>query len=458
MQETQETTIQEFESEGNGRYDKYPDYKEIDRSLPTVPDHWEVRRLKFCAKINPSKNEVEDLDPETEVTFLPMENVSEQGEINREETDLLEEVIDGYTYFKDGDVLVAKITPCFENGKGALAKDLKNGIGFGTTEFVVLRPYGQLNNEFAYYVTASNLFRKVGEGRMKGAAGQKRVPDEFFQNFPQPLPPEEEQHAIVEFLDRETDRIKDLIGKMERLIDLIKEEKETIIKDAVIKGLDSDVEMRESGVDWLGAVPTHWDVPRIRFVARMESGHTPSQSEDEYWDGDIPWVSLADSGRMRENDYISETEKQITEEGLANSSARILPPETMVFTRDATVGLCAITTREMAVSQHIIGWICEDNLLPEYLLNVTKAMDQELDRLTMGATISTVGMEDIKKLKMPLPPIEEQEEIVDHLNEELGKFDESIEKIQEGIDRLKEYRTALLTNAVTGQIDVRGEV
>jgi len=130
----------------------------------------------------------------------------------------------------------------------------------------------------------------------------------------------------------------------------------------------------------------------------------------------------------------------------------------MVFTRDATVGLCAITTREMAVSQHIIGWICEDNLLPEYLLNVTKAMDQELDRLTMGATISTVGMEDIKKLKMPLPPIEEQEEIVEYLNEELQKFDESIDKIRKGIERLKEYRTALITEAVTGQIDVRGEV
>jgi type I restriction enzyme S subunit len=272
------------------------------------------------------------------------------------------------------------------------------------------------------------------------------------------VPSLEEQEGIVEFLNRETEKIDNLIDRKRILIDLIEEKRETIIKNAVIKGLDSDVEMRDSGVDWLGEVPEHWDVPRIRFVARMESGHTPSQSEDEYWDGDIAWVSLADSGQMRENDYISETDKQISEEGLANSSARILPPETMVFTRDATVGLCAITTREMAVSQHIIGWICEDNLLPEYLLNVTKAMDQELDRLTMGATISTVGMEDIKKLKMPLPPIEEQEEIVDHLNEELGKFDESIKKIQEGIDRLKEYRTALITNAVTGQIDVRGEV
>jgi type I restriction enzyme S subunit len=273
-----------------------------------------------------------------------------------------------------------------------------------------------------------------------------------------PSMPHEEREAIVEFLDQETKDIDELIEKKEKLIKLIEERRKAVIKNAVIKGLDSDVDLKESGVDWLGEVPEHWDVPRIRFVARMESGHTPSKSEDEYWDGDIPWVSLADSGWMREHDYISETDKTISEAGLANSSAHILPPETMVFTRDATVGLCAITTREMAVSQHIIGWICEDNLLPEYLLNVTKAMDQELDRLTMGATISTVGMEDIKKLKMPLPPIEEQEDIVEYLNEELEKFDESIEKIREGIERLKEYRTALITEAVTGQIDVRGEV
>jgi type I restriction enzyme S subunit len=289
-------------------------------------------------------------------------------------------------------------------------------------------------------------------------SAQEGLSRKFTKFVDVPMPPVKEQKAIVSFLDRETKNIDNLIKKKEELIDLIEERRQATIKKTVIKGLDSNIDLKESEVDWLGEVPEHWDVPRIRFVARMESGHTPSKSEDEYWDGDMPWVSLADSGWMREHDYISETDKTISEAGLANSSARILPSETMVFTRDATVGLCAITTREMAVSQHIIGWICEDNLLPEYLLNVTKAMDQELDRLTMGATISTVGMEDIKKLKMPLPPIEEQEEIVEYLNEELEKFDDSIEKIQEGIERLKEYRTALITEAVTGQIDVRGEV
>jgi type I restriction enzyme S subunit len=272
------------------------------------------------------------------------------------------------------------------------------------------------------------------------------------------IPPLKEQSAIVEFLDRKITNIDCLIEEKEKLICLIEQKRGTVIKNTVIKGLDSKADLKESGVDWLGKVPEHWEVPRIRFVARMESGHTPSKSEDEYWDGDIPWVSLADSSWMRENDYISETDKTISEEGLANSSARILPPETMVFTRDATVGLCAITKREMAVSQHIIGWICENNLIPEYLLNVTKAMDQELDRLTMGATISTVGMEDIKKLKMPLPPIQEQKEIVEYLNTELEKYDESIDIVQKGIERLKEYKIALITEAVTGQIDVRGEV
>jgi type I restriction enzyme S subunit len=146
MQGPQKTTLEEFQ--GDSRYSSYPDYQDTSQPWLTVPDHWEIKRLKFCTKINPSKNEVEDLDPETKVTFLPMEYVSEQGEISHEEVEILEDVIDGYTYFREGDILVAKITPCFENGKGALAEGLKNEIGFGTTEFVVLRPFEKLNNEF----------------------------------------------------------------------------------------------------------------------------------------------------------------------------------------------------------------------------------------------------------------------------------------------------------------------
>ena len=112
--------------------------------------------------------------------------------------------------------------------------------------------------------------------------------------------------------------------------------------------------MKDSGVEWLGEIPAHWEVNRVKWVARMESGHTPDKKVDAYWDdGIIPWVSLNDTSRLKNQDYISDTEYCTNELGLKNSSARLLPPRSVVFSRDATIGLCAITERSMAVSQDI---------------------------------------------------------------------------------------------------------
>ena len=110
--------------------------------------------------------------------------------------------------------------------------------------------------------------------------------------------------------------------------------------------------MKDSGIGWLGRVPAHWSVERVKNVARLDGGHTPSKQVPEYWENcDIPWVSLNDSKQLVSADYIDKTVVMINEKGLANSSARMLPPGAVVFTRDATIGLAAITTRPMAVSQ-----------------------------------------------------------------------------------------------------------
>ena len=146
------------------------------------------------------------------------------------------------------------------------------------------------------------------------------------------------------------------------------------------------------------------------------------------------------------------------EMALTDPAFALLPAGAVVFSRDATVGLSAITTRSMAVSQHFIAWLCGDEMLPEYLLRVFRAMTQELDRLTMGATIKTIGMPDVRTLVTPVPPKDEQKVIVQHVLEETRKIDALVAKIREGIEKLKEYRTALISAAVTGKIDVREDV
>ena len=442
----------------HGRWKPYPAYKPSGVEwLREVPTHWMSKRLRFTCLINPSKSEVTVLSENTEVTFLPMEAIGTDGTIDIAESRMIVQLQQGYTYFRDDDVIVAKITPCFENGKGAICKGLRSGIGFGTTELQVLRPRVNIISPFLFYLSKSHPFRNLGIASMKGVAGQQRITDDFLKDFVIALPSLQEQQAIAAFLDRETAKIDTLVAKKERLIELLQEKRTALISHAVTRGLDPNVPMKNSGVEWLGEIPEHWDVARIKWSARMVSGHTPDKKVESYWlGGDIPWVSLADTGQLREVDYIASTATMTTSDGIAHSSAHVLPTGTVVFSRDATIGLCAITRTGMAVSQHFIGWVCGSRLRPEYLLFVLRSMTQDLERLTMGATIRTIGMPDVRSLVAPIPPEEEQEKIVLHVRQQRTKVDNLVAKVHAAVDRLQEYRTALISAAVMGKIDVRG--
>jgi type I restriction enzyme S subunit len=426
--------------------------------LGKVPEYWEGLRLRFAATLNPSKQEARSYADDDLVTFLPMEAIGEDGSLNLEQVKEVGECLNGYTYFKEGDVCIAKITPCFENGKGAILRGLKGGIGFGTTELIVARPTTHLLlAKFLDYLFRSNSFRSLGEAAMYGAGGQKRVPEAFVRDFRSFIPPLTEQQQIISFLDRETAKIDALIAEQQRLIKLLQEKRQAVICHAVTKGLNPDAPMKDSGVEWLGEVPEHWEVKRIKHTSRMESGHTPDRKVEAYWvNCDIPWVSLNDTGFLKDNDYISETVYSINDLGIQNSSARLLPERVVVFSRDATIGRCAITTRQMAVSQHFIAWVCGDEILPEYLLLRLKSMTQELERLTFGATLKTIGMPDVKTLVTPVPPISEQEEIVEHLKGETARLEGMSASAKQAVALLQERRSALISAAVTGQIDVRG--
>lgn len=204
-----------------------------------IPEGWEVRRWRFVAKCNPTKGEI-TLDSKTEVQFVPMELVPDEGVyLDLSETRQISDVINGYTYFVDGDVLIAKITPCFENGKGAIANNLKNGIGFGTTELFVYRANTKIiTNRYLFQISKLKSFRSLGEAAMKGAAGQKRITDLFVKDLVIPLPPLPEQQAITIFLDRETAKIDIMVGKIEKQIELLNEYKQSLITHAVTGKID----------------------------------------------------------------------------------------------------------------------------------------------------------------------------------------------------------------------------
>jgi type I restriction enzyme S subunit len=207
--------------------------------LEEIPAHWDTYRLKFISKLNPTKSASGYDAANTEkVVFLPMECVTADGKMDQSNRERICDLWKGFTYFARGDILVAKITPCFENGKGALVSELETDIGFGTTEFHVIRARQKLLRQFLYLITVSYRFRGIGERFMTGAAGQQRVSEQFVADFPVALPPVEEQQSIVDHVQAETGRIDTLAAKYRRELELLAEYRASLISHAVTGKID----------------------------------------------------------------------------------------------------------------------------------------------------------------------------------------------------------------------------
>ncbi|HUD51387.1 restriction endonuclease subunit S [Parvibaculum sp.] len=272
------------------------------------------------------------------------------------------------------------------------------------------------------------------------------------------IPPVQEQTAIAAFLDHETAKIDALVEEQRRLIALLKEKRQAVISHAVTKGLNPNVPMKDSGIEWLGEVPEHWTVMPIRYSAKLESGHTPSRSRADWWENcTVPWFSLADVWQIRRGhaDYIYETNEKVSEVGLANSSARLLPKGTVMLSRTASVGYSAIMGVDMATTQDFANWVCSDDLEPAFLLFVFRGMTKEFDRLMMGSTHNTIYMPDITMFRFARPPLNEQAEIVSFIRKQTAQIDNLIATAEKVVALSVERRAALISAAVTGKIDVR---
>ena len=445
-------------NEGVSYFRPYPEYKDSGVEwLGKIPRDWKAIRLRYVTEANPTKSEVRQLAAETSVSFVPMEAVGEYGGLILDAVRPLDAVLDGYTYFRDGDVIVAKITPCFENGKGALANGLENGIAFGTTELHVLRPLGSIDARFLFYLTTSHHFRKIGASEMYGAGGQKRVPDDFARNLVHPIPSDSEQRAIAAFLDRETDRIDALIEKKERLIELLQEERTALITRAVTKGLDPDAPMKDSGVEWMGEIPAHWEVTRMKHISPRQSVGlviNPSTYVDE--EGSVPFFFGSDVARFR---IEVEKARRITEESNKALSQSMLRSGDLVTVRVGYPGITAVVPphldRSNCASMMIVRrhssfashWLC-------YAMN-SRIGDYQVELVQYGAAQKQFNIAHAVEFIFPIPPLIEQEDLVVYLNSQRRGIDALIAKIREAIDRLKEYRAALISAAVTGKIDVR---
>jgi type I restriction enzyme S subunit len=435
------TALQEIEvATPRRRWPCYPDYKPTGLPwLPKAPTHWSAKRLRYAVRF-PTKGEVRGLPLDTLVSFVPMEAVGEYGGLSLDQTRPIEEVLNGYTYFRNGDVLVAKITPCFENGKGALAEGLENGLGFGTTELHVLRAGAEILPKYLFYLTLGEHFRKLGTAEMYGAGGQKRVPERFIQNLKHPLPPLDEQRAIAAFLDRETARIDELIAKKQRLIELLKEKRQAVISRAVTKGLDPTAPMKPSGIDWLGEIPAHWEIRRLRFLFdNLNHRRIPLSGEDRSYRAKLYPYYGASGIIDAVDEYIFDEPLILVAEDGANLLSRSTP---LAFVADG----------KYWVNNH--AHIIRPRNGP---IRYWEALLQTFDftPLVSGSAQPKLTIQNLNTVSLPVPPLTEQQRIGEFIVEMNAKLDVMIDAIAKASRRLSEYRSALITAAVTGQIDVR---
>lgn len=427
--------------------------------MPPLPAGWQQSRLRFVAAINPSKTEISHVDPSTEVSFVPMEAVGEDASLDASRLKPVSEVSSGYTYFRNGDILIAKITPCFENGKATLARGLTGGFGFGSTEFHVVRPSPRLDARFAFYVIRSNAFREYGAASMYGAGGQKRVPTDFIADYPVALPTLSDQRAIADFLDRETAKIDVLIVKQEELIEKIEEKKQSTISSLMIgREVGGPRTIFES--EWLPDIPSSWKSLRLKDVCLeivdCKNRTPPALDGGEYF---VARTTCVRGGVFNQSggyftDYGSFLEW--TRKGLPRDGDIIL-------SREAPMGEACLFPigLKLCLGQRMMFARPNRNMvLPEFVLMALYApLSREyIDRKKKGSTVGHLRVGEVHNFPLLLPSLSEQEQIVKvyrQLNDEMGKL---VDRCGAALNILRERRSALITAAVTGQIEIAANI
>lgn len=266
------------------------------------------------------------------------------------------------------------------------------------------------------------------------------------------LPPYPEQLAIAEVLQS----VEDAIARKRELIGTLGETKKAVMRELLTKGTRRDnAALKPLPERWVlgriaggvDQIPKDWKLVRLTSVAKLESGHTPNRDTPEYWGGTIPWLSLGDTDALDQLTIESTLEK-VTEKGIKNSSARVLPVDTVIFSRTATVGKACRLGVEMATSQDFANWVCGSDLDPRYLVQVFRHMKREWDRLQAGSTHQTIYMPTFKRLQILLPPKEEQTKIAD-----TGEaFDRRIEAEKQSLVELQNTRAALAQELLSGRL------
>jgi type I restriction enzyme, S subunit len=432
-------------------FQKYPAYKDSGVEwLGEIPEHWDLRRFKYLFK------EINERSTDGSGDLLSVSQytgVTKKSD-NVEDGDLLTtaSTLEGYKKVYQND-LVSNIMLAWNGSLGFSPYD-----GVTSPAYSIYRLNKGNSERFFHYLVRSQIYKSEFKRNSSGVIESRlRLYTDDFFSIGALLPPLPEQTAIAAFLDDKTSKIDRVIAQKEKMIALLKERKQIIIQNAVTKGLDPNVKMKDSGVEWLGEVPEGWEVKALKYIVKKAfSGGTPSTDKLEYWDGGIPWVSSVDV----KTDMLITTQREISHKGLNRSSSNLGTEGAIIFvTRSGILQhtfAIAILGRTMAINQDIKCLILSNDVSSNYFLKLIQGNNDKIlvETRQQAATVESINMESFFNLQIPIPSIHEQTAIVAYIETQSAKIDKAIKLQEQQIEKLKELKSTLIDSAVTGKIKV----
>jgi len=426
--------------------------KTNDLWLGSVPTEWQSFRVKDVAQLSPGFSS--DAPKLTELcTVIPMETVSEKGQIDTNNVQEYDHISGGLPNFEADDVIFAKITPCMENGKGAYVESLPTRYAFGSTEFHVLRPSYKVDGKFLYYYTYNSVYREYAEVNMTGAAGQKRVSSKFLNYTRIFLPSVPEQRRIAAYLDKTCAAIDTAIEKKQKQIETLDALRKSIIHKAVTRGLDDSVELKDSGVEWIGKVPKHWQLFRLKDVAEVNGRALPATTDADFV------LRYLEISNVNNRGIVSEDAIEETAFVDAPSRARriVLTGDTLISSvrpnLQAVAHITNGTDNFIASTGFYVVSPNHKRLDPKYThyFLLSENTKQYLEAVAKGVGYPAVDDKDFTTLKCFLPPIPEQRQIVDYLDRKIAALYDVQKNLTGQIAALEQYRKSLIHECVTGK-------
>lgn len=425
---------------------KYDAYK--DSGLPSfghVPKHWEI--IPLCS-ITTLKSITNVVNEELLSVYLD-KGVIRFDDVTEKRTNVTSLDLSKYQLVEEGDFVLNNQ----QAWRGSVGVSIYRGIV--SPAYLVLKLSPKVDTKFANYffrntaMVSQYLINSKGVGTI-----QRNLYWQHLKRSNVVLPPTQEQTQIAEFLDQKTSEIDQAIAIKEQQIALLNERKQIVIQKAVTQGLNPNVAMKDSGVEWIGKIPEHWEIQKLSYLAKLDSGSTPDRSNLNFWsNGTIPWLK---TGEINYN-LIESSEEFVTPLALSKTALKLAPKGTLLmamYGQGITRGRVAILNFEATYNQACCAIQCKSKLINWYLFHFfvfAYSFIRDGGNETSQMNIST-GY--ISNLKVVLPPVEEQLQIISYLDSEMEKYEEAKLNLKQQIEKLKEYKTTLINDAVTGKIKV----